>query len=278
MPDRVKPGSVALAGLAALAVAMGIGRFAFTPILPMMQQDAGLSVAAGGWLASANYVGYLLGALTVAQVRIGAAAAIRASLVAIGLVTLGMGLTDSFTAWVLLRALAGVASAWVLVCVSAWSMEKLAPFRRPMLGATVFAGVGVGIAAAGGLCLALDARGQGFRRGMGAAGRRVAAGGGTGLARVRAGRAGPAGAARERNTIGLAGRLAAADPLLRQLRLRLHHSRDLPAGDGARGDPDPAVFGWSWPVFGEPPRPRPSRRWLGRARSTTAASGCSATW
>jgi predicted MFS family arabinose efflux permease len=42
---------------------MGIGRFAFTPLLPMMQQDAGVSVAAGGWLASANYVGYLAGAL-----------------------------------------------------------------------------------------------------------------------------------------------------------------------------------------------------------------------
>ena len=48
---------IAWAGLAALAVAMGIGRFAFTPILPMMQQDAGLTVAGGGWLASANYLG-----------------------------------------------------------------------------------------------------------------------------------------------------------------------------------------------------------------------------
>src|SRR5258706_296312 len=54
---------IALAGLAALAMAMGIGRFAFTPLLPMMQQDAGLSLAQGGYLASANYVGYLVGAL-----------------------------------------------------------------------------------------------------------------------------------------------------------------------------------------------------------------------
>ena len=56
MPAR----AVAFAGLAALAVAMGIGRFAFTPILPMMQDDAGLSIADGGWLASANYAGYLV--------------------------------------------------------------------------------------------------------------------------------------------------------------------------------------------------------------------------
>ena len=56
------PETVALAGLVALAVAMGIGRFAFTPILPMMQHDRGLSVTAGSWLASANYLGYLAGA------------------------------------------------------------------------------------------------------------------------------------------------------------------------------------------------------------------------
>jgi len=47
---------VAVAGLVALAVAMGIGRFAFTPILPMMQEDGVLTIAAGGWLAAANYL------------------------------------------------------------------------------------------------------------------------------------------------------------------------------------------------------------------------------
>src|SRR5436189_132407 len=59
--DRIR---VAFAGLAALAVAMGIGRFAFTPLLPMMQDDAGVSLAQGGYLASANYLGYLAGALS----------------------------------------------------------------------------------------------------------------------------------------------------------------------------------------------------------------------
>jgi len=155
-PDRARsPAAVAAAGLVALAVAMGVGRFAFTPILPMMQEDAGLSVAAGGWLASANYAGYLVGALSAIGLRMRAATAIRGGLVAIALATLGMGLDHRFAVWVVLRAAAGLASAWVLIFVSAWCLQRLASLRAPALGGTVFAGVGTGIAAAGALCLAL---------------------------------------------------------------------------------------------------------------------------
>jgi MFS family permease len=149
------PTAVALAGLVALAVAMGIGRFAFTPILPMMQVDEGLTVAAGGWLASVNYVGYLFGALSAVAIRIRPTMAIRAGLVVIGLATLGMGLEHRFWGWVVLRGLAGVASAWVLISVSVWALARLTPLRRPLLNSTVFAGVGAGIAAAGALTVLL---------------------------------------------------------------------------------------------------------------------------
>lgn len=147
--------TVAFAGLAALAVAQGIGRFAFTPILPMMQGDYGLSVAAGGWLASANYAGYLVGALSAVWLRASSTTVIRGSLVLIAAVTAGMGLTENFPLWLVLRAAAGVASAWVLVFVSAWSLDRLAPYGRPLYGSIVFAGVGAGMALAGGICLAL---------------------------------------------------------------------------------------------------------------------------
>jgi len=144
---------VALAALAALAIAMGIGRFAFTPILPMMQVDSGLSVSDGGWLASANYLGYLIGALSAVRLRIRAATAIRAGLAVIGLSTLGMALRDGFLLWLLLRTLAGVASAWVLIFVSAWALERLAVLGRPKLSGVVYAGVGAGIVVAGAACL-----------------------------------------------------------------------------------------------------------------------------
>ena len=146
---------ITLAGLTALGVALGIGRFAFTPILPMMQQDAAVSVGEGGWLASANYLGYLLGALSAVTPGVRATTAIRAGLVVIGLVTLGMGLAQSFAAWLVLRALAGVGSAWVLVFASAWALGKLSAAGRSVLRGAVFAGVGTGIAVAGVFCVAL---------------------------------------------------------------------------------------------------------------------------
>ena len=147
--------AIAVAGLAALAVAMGVGRFAFTPLLPMMQQDAGLSVAQGGWLASANYLGYFAGALWAGAVRIPPAAAIRAGLAGTGLATLAMAFDAGFTAWALLRAAAGVTSAWVLIYVSAWALERIVPLGRPILAGVLFAGVGSGVAAAGLLCVLL---------------------------------------------------------------------------------------------------------------------------
>ena len=57
---------MAATGLVCLAVAMGLGRFAFTPLLPMMLHDGLLDLRQGSYLASINYLGYLLGALACA--------------------------------------------------------------------------------------------------------------------------------------------------------------------------------------------------------------------
>src|SRR5262249_18820497 len=152
--QKDSPVAIALAGLVALAVAMGIGRFAFTPILPMMQHEGLVSIASGGWLASANYLGYFAGALSAMFIRLAPATAIRASLAAIVVTTLAMALDDHMASWIAWRTIAGVASAWVLVFGSAWALERLTALSRPTLGGTVFTGVGAGIAVAGIACLA----------------------------------------------------------------------------------------------------------------------------
>jgi MFS family permease len=134
---------------------MGVGRFAFTPLLPLMQQDAGLTVVRGGWLASANYLGYLVGALAALSLRLDAPRTIRAALVSTAAATLAMGLTQDFGAWLALRAIAGVSSAFLLVFVSAWSLERVG--QRALLRAQVFSGVGAGIAAVGAACAVFSA-------------------------------------------------------------------------------------------------------------------------
>jgi MFS family permease len=142
--------AVALAGAAALAVAMGIGRFAFTPILPIMLHDGVISLAAGSGLATANYIGYLAGAMLcmVLPRHWPATALIRGGLVATALLTAAMALPVP-ALWLPLRFLAGVMSAVALIYTSGWCLHHLAERGRPGLGGLIFAGPGAGIALSG---------------------------------------------------------------------------------------------------------------------------------
>ncbi|MGJ7507011.1 YbfB/YjiJ family MFS transporter [Variovorax sp. GT1P44] len=144
--------AVCAAGLVALAIAMGIGRFAFTPMLPLMIRAGSADVAAGGWLAAANYAGYLLGALTTARLPLTPQRIGLVSLLAIVVSTAAMGWTGSVAIWGVLRFVAGVASAWALVSTSVWCLGWLARFERPAGAGILYAGVGVGIAIAGLYC------------------------------------------------------------------------------------------------------------------------------
>ncbi len=149
-PAREPSAHAALwAGLFGLVAAMGIGRFSFTPLLPLMQQDAGLTLNQGSWLATANYLGYLAGALASIALAPRPRLAIRFGLVSIAVFTLGMGLTGDFWLWLFQRFVGGAASAFVLVGVSNWALPALTRRERAHWSGHVFSGVGVGIAFAG---------------------------------------------------------------------------------------------------------------------------------
>ena len=153
-PAGPSPLATLIAGALSLAIAMGIGRFAFTPMLPLMIQDGQLDVAAGGWLAAANYAGYLLGGLTAGRVRW---SSVRLSVVALALtaaLTAAMALPASLWPWMVLRLAVGLCSAWAFVGTSVWCLGALAAAGRPAWGSNVYTGVGLGIALAGLCCLA----------------------------------------------------------------------------------------------------------------------------
>jgi hypothetical protein len=154
-----RPLAVALAGLGALAVAMGIGRFAFTPLLPLMMAEGTVTLPGASLLASANYFGYLLGAglLTLQPwlwrrlgwaIALNGPALIRGGLVATAIVTAGMALHEP-EAWAWWRFAAGLASAVVFLYTSGWCLEQLARRGVPAMGALIYVGPGLGIVASG---------------------------------------------------------------------------------------------------------------------------------
>jgi len=159
MKPSVSPWVIALAGMVSLGVAMGIGRFAFTPLLPMMLNDGVIDLPAASWLASANYIGYLVGALlcmlqpwlwarfprlpSLAFTQL-----VRAGLLTTGVLTLAMAWSN-MPAWPLLRFLAGVTSGVVFVYTSGWCLSQLSRLGIPSMGGYIYMGPGAGIVLSG---------------------------------------------------------------------------------------------------------------------------------
>jgi predicted MFS family arabinose efflux permease len=162
---RVNAVSAALGGLIATAAALGIGRFVYTPILPPMIEALKLSKSEAGLIASANFVGYLIGALLAAMPRLPGSRRLwlLGSLAASAATTAGMGLGQTLAAFLILRFVGGAASAFVLILASTVVLEHLAEAERNELSAVHFAGVGMGIAISAALVAALLHLGQTWR-------------------------------------------------------------------------------------------------------------------
>jgi predicted MFS family arabinose efflux permease len=230
---------------------MGIGRFAFTPILPLMQHDAGLTIAQGGWLATGNYLGYLAGALICMAFVPRPVQSVRFGLICVATFTVAMGLSDSLSLWLAFRFAAGLASAFVLVGVSAWAMPILARYDKGLWSGRIFAGVGVGIALAGLLGLAASVHAWGSQSTWVAVGVVAAA-----LAAllwsplaIEDGMPRPKPASQAR--VKISRRVCIATVCYGVFGYGyIIPATFLPALARGYIDDDPVMFGWIWPVFG----------------------------
>ncbi|HWD58870.1 MAG TPA: YbfB/YjiJ family MFS transporter, partial [Stellaceae bacterium] len=147
----------AIGGLCAIAAGIGIGRFVYTPILPPMIAALGLSKSQAGLIASANFLGYLIGALLAAIPALpGSRRAWVLGALVVSVATTGaMGVADTIPAFLALRFVGGIASAFVLIIASTMVLDHLAAQERGGLSAIHFAGVGSGIAVSAALVAAL---------------------------------------------------------------------------------------------------------------------------
>ena len=134
---------VGVAAAIILVVGMGFGRFAFTGLYPLMVNEHILTIAGGSWAASANYAGYLIGALALSKLKSAhSVAAGVLSLLGTVLCLALLGWVDALWAVVLIRGAAGVFSAVAMVAGSLWLLQYMGRHHSAPL---LYAGVGMGI-------------------------------------------------------------------------------------------------------------------------------------
>lgn len=148
---------VALSGFVMLVVAMGIGRFAFTPQVPLMIAEGQLTLTSAGVVAACNYLGYLLGAWDAMRARRRVEGRLYAGIIGAVVLTCLSAWADNAWLHALLRLVIGGMSGWGMVLTAAWTNEQLARAGRPGLSAAVFAGPGAGIAMSGLLAVYIHA-------------------------------------------------------------------------------------------------------------------------
>jgi len=142
---------VLIAGICCMLVTIGVARFAYTPLLPVMQAETWLDDAAGGWLATINYAGYMAGALLAASISslVVKDQLYRLYLVLAVLTTVAMAWTENVYLWALLRFISGVSSSGGMLLAAGLVLNWLLRHNfRAELGIH-FAGAGAGIILAG---------------------------------------------------------------------------------------------------------------------------------
>ncbi|MFJ7953466.1 YbfB/YjiJ family MFS transporter [Lysinibacillus sp. NPDC096418] len=144
-----KHAGVLLGGILLIVLAMGISRFAFTPILPFMRKDAGFSLETAGYLASSNYVGYFIGALWAGFLFRRKKMILLINVLLNVASVIWMGLTEMFMLWLLLRLIAGITSGFIFVLTSSIIMDYLAKEVLTKWSGYLFSGIGLGIAISG---------------------------------------------------------------------------------------------------------------------------------
>ncbi|WP_437089833.1 YbfB/YjiJ family MFS transporter [Streptomyces sp. enrichment culture] len=136
---------------------MGVGRFAYTPIMPLMHDQAGMSDSLGASLATANFIGYLAGALLgiAFPALLRSALALRTGLLVLAATLALMPLAHGGGGWWVLRLVAGAASALVFVIATSSLLSGLSAHATHLTG-WAFGGVGAGIALSGLMVVAVQ--------------------------------------------------------------------------------------------------------------------------
>ncbi|MGH6619235.1 MAG: YbfB/YjiJ family MFS transporter, partial [Alphaproteobacteria bacterium] len=152
--EAARPVSIwrlAAAGHATLLLAMGIGRFSYTPMVPPLITSGTLTEAEAGYVGACNLAGYLVGALCIPMLR-RRLAAVPMLQIAIVICFLGVAASAVPAGFVWLAAsrfVIGAAASWMMVLALSIVVGNAPADTLGRATGTVFTGVGVGIAFSG---------------------------------------------------------------------------------------------------------------------------------
>jgi predicted MFS family arabinose efflux permease len=156
-PDRrlpyAHPARLILILSLAPTVCLGIGRFAYSLVLPDMRDSLGWSYSAAGFMNTINAAGYLAGALAASKLikRFGLSATVRWGTMACLVSLVLCALSGNFIVLSFARLLAGVgaAAAFVGGAALAAMIAQSRPERANFLLSLFYAGPGLGILSSG---------------------------------------------------------------------------------------------------------------------------------
>lgn len=142
---------LAMVGMGGTLLGVGLGRFAYTPLLPALIGEGWVDAAGGGMLGAANLTGYLIGAVAAARTgrRFGAVPVLRLSMLVITLSLLACAWNGGLVWLGFWRLLAGMAGAMLMILAAPVLMARVEPVHRPMVAGIVFSGIGVGVMISG---------------------------------------------------------------------------------------------------------------------------------
>lgn len=133
-------------GMIALFIVMAIGRFAYTPIFPFMKHAGTMNDQNAGFLATLNYLGYLIGAIIpLGFIFKSKVIDLKIYLIINILTTIFMGFTEQYIIWAVYRIISGITSGAVFVLASNIVLEALKQGRRESISGLLYSAVGIGI-------------------------------------------------------------------------------------------------------------------------------------
>jgi MFS family permease len=142
---------LAFAGLAGTLLGIGLGRFAYTPLLPALIGEGWVDAGGGALLGAANLTGYLLGAVTAARAGrlAGPVTVLRAAMLLVALSLLACAWNGGLLWLSVWRFVAGVAGAMLMILAAPALMAQVPVEKKPLVAGIVFSGIGIGVMVTG---------------------------------------------------------------------------------------------------------------------------------